>query len=586
MADSTQVINHLVRTLGVSAHDATAFVEVIQEIVEEQVTDDVSVIAPPLIVGRFGCPVLDRLMMRLQDPRWSLPESVDIAPAELADLLRLPVEVVEAYPVVGRFGLLAKCPRPARGRRRGRRALPADARHLAHDVRRPDRRARLRGAAHRAAARPSAAGCSTASRCSAASATPRASPTSSTTASTACAHSFDDGHRPDLVARITDDGDLVRRGDWLVVQHKTTAVGHNAHDELATHVDWLRAELGRPPRRRAGARPADRRRRQPAARAGPARAGVRLPVALGHRLPALGPFSTPGWPSPATPTPPRSPTRRRCGWARSSPPPAESAVEQARHGAVSRQTQRAIWANSTSRCAERFAQTAGHTWSPPDQGVRKVTPHAEDARRLLCALTVVLALPAAATAVRGARQARPATARTAPSSGSGRPSCCARGRSRCPRRRSPTRCAGSTSGSASPTVPAGFPTNDVYYRDQVAWKRIEPTPGRLRLLLLRPGHRPGPRARRPLRLPGDGVVPGLLARRHARLAAAPARHRHPGLGRRGVPRRLGAADGRARQAVRRRAGARLGRRRWLRRLGRVAQQPPGRGDLRRRTPSG
>ena len=29
----------------------------------------------------------------------------------------------------------------------------------------------------------------------------------------------------------------------------------------------------------------------------------------------------------------------------------------------------------------------------------------------------------------------------------------------------------------SPTVPAGFPTTDVYYRDQVAWKRIEPSPG-------------------------------------------------------------------------------------------------------------
>jgi hypothetical protein len=109
VADSTQVINHLVRTLAVSVHDATAFVEVIQQIVEEHVTDDVSVIAPPLIVGRFGCPLLDRLMMRLQDPRWSLPESLDIAPAELADLLRLPVDVVEAYPVVGRFGLLAKC---------------------------------------------------------------------------------------------------------------------------------------------------------------------------------------------------------------------------------------------------------------------------------------------------------------------------------------------------------------------------------------------------------------------------------------------------------------------------------------------
>ena len=33
-------------------------------------------------------------------------------------------------------------------------------------------------------------------------------------------------------------------GDWLVVQHKTTAVGHSAHDELAVLVDWLRDELG------------------------------------------------------------------------------------------------------------------------------------------------------------------------------------------------------------------------------------------------------------------------------------------------------------------------------------------------------
>src|SRR5919112_5937974 len=107
--ESSQVTNHLVRTLGVTVHDATAFVEAVHEIVEEQVTDDISVIAPPLVMGRFGCPVLDRLFMRLEDPRWSLPESLDIAPEELADILRLPVDVIEAYPVVGRFGLLAKC---------------------------------------------------------------------------------------------------------------------------------------------------------------------------------------------------------------------------------------------------------------------------------------------------------------------------------------------------------------------------------------------------------------------------------------------------------------------------------------------
>ena len=139
MGDSARIINHLIRTLGVSAHEATAFVEVVHDVVEECVTDDLSVLAPPLIVGRFGDPVLDRLAMRLEDPRWTLPVSVDIPPAELAAHLRLPVEVVEAYPIVGRFGLLAKCPRPAGGRRRGRRAAPADARHLAVDLQRQRR---------------------------------------------------------------------------------------------------------------------------------------------------------------------------------------------------------------------------------------------------------------------------------------------------------------------------------------------------------------------------------------------------------------------------------------------------------------
>jgi hypothetical protein len=243
VTEPSQIINHLVRSLGVPVHEATAFVEVIHEIVEEQITDDVSVIAPPLIVGRFGCPVLDRITMRLEDPRWTLPESVDIPPAELADLLRLPVDVVETYPVIGRFGLLAKCldrlsvsdedaerhlrmldtwlatyaegaggrdfevlPTGSREAFRGwlidrfemlgRFGYPARIADQEHDD--------LDGRAH----------------------------------------SFDDGRRPDLVARITDDGDVARKGDWLIVQYKTTAVGHTAHDELAALVDWLRAELG------------------------------------------------------------------------------------------------------------------------------------------------------------------------------------------------------------------------------------------------------------------------------------------------------------------------------------------------------
>jgi hypothetical protein len=240
--ESPQIINHLVRTTGVTVHEATAFAEAVHEIVEELVTDDISVIAPPLILGRFGCPVLDRIFMRLEDPRWQLPESVDIAPQELADALRLPVDVVEAYPVVGRFGLLAKVldrlavpdedaekfltmldswlSTYAEGSGRDFEVLPTGSREAFRGwlLDRFDLLARFGFPARLADL--------------------------SDDRVDGRAHSFDDGRRPDLVARITADGDLVRRGDWLVVQHKATAVGHNAHDELAAHVDWLRAELG------------------------------------------------------------------------------------------------------------------------------------------------------------------------------------------------------------------------------------------------------------------------------------------------------------------------------------------------------
>src|SRR5262245_32890199 len=48
VSEPSQVINHLVKTLSVAPHEATSFVEVMHEIVEEQATDDVSVVAPPL----------------------------------------------------------------------------------------------------------------------------------------------------------------------------------------------------------------------------------------------------------------------------------------------------------------------------------------------------------------------------------------------------------------------------------------------------------------------------------------------------------------------------------------------------------
>lgn len=240
--ESSQVINHLVRSLGMSAHEVTNIVEAMQEIVEEHVTDDVSVVAPPLMVGRFGDPVLDRMMMRLEDPRWRLPESLDISPEELGEQLRLPVEVIEAYPVVGKFALLAKLLDRMS-------ATDDEAEHY------------LRVLESWLATFAEGAGRDF-----------EVQPTGSKDAFRGWlldrfdmlgrygypvrvadlyedgidgrSHSFDDGRRPDLVARVVDDGDLVARGDWLVIMHKVTAVGHNAHDQLAACVDWLRAEMG------------------------------------------------------------------------------------------------------------------------------------------------------------------------------------------------------------------------------------------------------------------------------------------------------------------------------------------------------
>ncbi len=242
MSEPSQVINHLVRSVGVTVQEASNFVEAIHELVEEQVTDDVTVVAPPLLVGRFGDPVLDRMMMRLEDPRWRLPESVDVEPDVLARELRLPVEVVETYPVVGRFGLLAKvldrlsatdedAERHLRmldtwlstyseGAGRDFEVLPTGSKDAFRGwlIDRFDMLGRF-GYPVRIAEQYD-------------------------DGLDGRAHSFDDGRRPDLVARAIADGDVIQRGDWLVIQHKVTAVGHNAHDELAANVDWLRAELG------------------------------------------------------------------------------------------------------------------------------------------------------------------------------------------------------------------------------------------------------------------------------------------------------------------------------------------------------
>ena len=99
----------------------------------------------------------------------------------------------------------------------------------------------------------------------------------------------------------------------------------------------------------------------------------------------------------------------------------------------------------------------------------------------LCALTVVLALPAAAAAVEGSTRVTGVVSTSATGDGADRTLVRKRKtvvlRSRAipmsaPEIPNPMR--GQYEWLGSSTVPAGFPTTDVYYRDQVAWKLIEP----------------------------------------------------------------------------------------------------------------
>ena len=322
MTEPSQIINHLVRSLGVPVHEATAFVEVMHEIVEEQVTDDVSVIAPPLLVARFGCPVLDRLTMRLEDPRWTLPESVDIPPAQLAELLRLPVDVVEAYPVIGRFGLLAKC---------------LDRLSVADED--AERHLRMLDT-WLATYNDTASGRDF-----------EVLPTGSREAfrgwlldrldllgrygyPAKLADVMDDGSTGAPIPSTTDGAPTWSRGSSTTATSSTRATGWSSSTRprpsaTPPTTSWPRTSTGCAPsrfaaRRLRGARPAHRRRRQPVARAGAARAGVRAICRSRRSATGAGCAATRASRWSATRTLPPSPTRPRCGWGRSRPSPAEA----------------------------------------------------------------------------------------------------------------------------------------------------------------------------------------------------------------------------------------------------------------------
>lgn len=243
MAESDKVINAVMKTTGDSYDKVSRLCTVAHETVDECLTDDISVVAPPLVIGRLGCPVLDRLLLRLGDGQWQLPESVDVTESELAETLVLPIETIARYPMIGRFGLLARCMdrlmiQDADAERSlvildawlALYAPDAEGRPSAYQVwGLPNRDtfegwllARLDllhslGYAVRLA-------------------------NEEMDGVRGQQHMFVDGRRADLVMRFAADCDKGAADDWLVLESKTTAVGIGALDQLAMSVDWLRAE--------------------------------------------------------------------------------------------------------------------------------------------------------------------------------------------------------------------------------------------------------------------------------------------------------------------------------------------------------
>jgi hypothetical protein len=243
MAESDKVVNLVMQATGESYEKVSKLCTVAHETVDECLTDDISVVAPPLVIGRLGCPVLDRLLLRLGDGQWQLPESVDVTESELAQTLMLPIETVGRYPMIGRFGLLARCmdrlmiedadaerslkildawlatfepdaegkpsPYPIWG-------LPGRDAFEGWLLARLDVLHKL-GYAVRLA-------------------------NEDMDGVRGQQHMFVDGRRADILLRFTADCEKGAADDWLVLENKTTAVGIGALDQLALSVDWLRAE--------------------------------------------------------------------------------------------------------------------------------------------------------------------------------------------------------------------------------------------------------------------------------------------------------------------------------------------------------
>jgi len=243
MAESDKVITAVMQATDESYEKVSTFTNVAHETVDECLTDDISVVAPPLVIGRLGCPVLDRLLLRLGDGQWQLPESVDVTEAELAETLMLPIETIARYPLIGRFGLLARCMDRLMieddDAERYLRILDAWLATFGPDAAGRPGQYQVWGLPKRDVFEGWLLGrldilhqLGFAVRLA----------NEEMDGVRGQQHMYVDGRRADLLLRFTQDCEKGAADDWLVVENKTTAVGIGALDQLALSVDWLRAE--------------------------------------------------------------------------------------------------------------------------------------------------------------------------------------------------------------------------------------------------------------------------------------------------------------------------------------------------------
>lgn len=102
------VLDQLGEVSGQPRDTVERFVSAVHHVVDALVTDDVLVVAFPLVVGRAGCPVWQRFRYLVKGDWNGSLDVFDASSAEIAEALSLPADLVERYPTAGTGAILIR----------------------------------------------------------------------------------------------------------------------------------------------------------------------------------------------------------------------------------------------------------------------------------------------------------------------------------------------------------------------------------------------------------------------------------------------------------------------------------------------